>query len=120
MRSGSHWLSPTRASSGAYDAMRTMSALRSRATMKPASAIAARSSTVRSAIAEAGFMVALERNADIVRMASYAPLLARVGDSQWEPDLIYFTDDAVLGSAAYDVHRLFAEARGDQVLDVQV
>ena len=81
---------------------------------------AARSSTVRSAIAEAGYMVALERNADIVRMASYAPLLARVGDSQWEPDLIYFTDDAVLGSAAYDVHRLFAEARGDQVLDVQV
>lgn len=81
---------------------------------------AARSSTVRSAIAEAGYMVGLERNADVVRMASYAPLLARVGDSQWEPDLIYFTDEAVLGSAAYDVHRLFAENRGDQVLDVQV
>ena len=81
---------------------------------------AARSSTVRSAIAEAGYMVAIERNADVVRMASYAPLLARVGDSQWDPDLIYFTDDEVLGSAAYDVHRLFAEARGDEVLEVQV
>src|SRR5665647_3464421 len=72
---------------------------------------AARSSTVRSAIAEAGYMVALERNADIVRMASYAPLLARVGDSQWEPDLIYFTDDAVLGSAAYDAMRTMSALR---------
>ncbi|SMH42742.1 Alpha-L-arabinofuranosidase C-terminus [Rathayibacter oskolensis] len=79
---------------------------------------AARGSTVRSATAEAAYMVGLERNSDVVRMASYAPLLARIGDSQWTPDLIYFTDDAVLGSAAYDVHALFSANRGERVLPV--
>lgn len=81
---------------------------------------AARSSTIRSAVAEAAFMIGLERNSDVVRRASYAPLLARAGDTQWTPDLLYFTDEVVLGSAAYDVHRLFAEHRGDQVLGTQV
>ena len=79
---------------------------------------AARSSTVRSAMAEAAYMVGLERNSDIVRMASYAPLLARVGNTQWTPDLIYFTDDAVHASAAYDVHALFSAHRGERVLPV--
>ncbi|WKK73166.1 alpha-L-arabinofuranosidase C-terminal domain-containing protein [Rathayibacter oskolensis] len=81
---------------------------------------AARGSTVRSAMAEAGYMIGLERNSDVVRMASYAPLLARVGETQWTPDLIYFTDDEVIGSAAYDVHALFAAHRGDRVLPVSV
>lgn len=81
---------------------------------------AARGSTVRSAVAEAAYMVGLERNADLVRMASYAPLLARIGDTQWTPDLIYFSDDAVHPSAAYDVHALFAAHRGERVLAVTV
>lgn len=81
---------------------------------------AARSSTVRSAVAEAAYMVGLVRNSDVVRMASYAPLLARIDDSQWTPDLVYFDDDAVHGSAAFDVHALFAAHTGERVLPVAV
>lgn len=81
---------------------------------------AARTSTIRSAIAEAAYMVGIERNSDIVRLASYAPLLARVGSTQWVPDLIYFTDDAVLPSASYHVARMLAEHRGDEVLECRV
>lgn len=73
---------------------------------------AARTSTVRSALAEAAFMIGMERNGDVVRLASYAPLLARVGDTQWVPDLIYFDDDAVLPSASYHVQAMFAAERG--------
>lgn len=81
---------------------------------------AARSSTIRSAVAEAAFMIGLERNSDIVPLASYAPLLSRVGDTQWTPDLIYFTDDEVRLSASYHIHRMLSDNRGDHVLAVEV
>ncbi len=81
---------------------------------------AARTSTVRSAIAEAAYMVGIERNSDIVRLASYAPLLARVGHTQWVPDLIYFTDEEVRPSASYHVAQMLAEHRGDEVLGCHV
>jgi alpha-L-arabinofuranosidase len=79
---------------------------------------AARSSTLRSALAEAAYMIGLERNSDVVRLASYAPLLARVGNSQWTPDLLYFDDDVVMPTFSYHVQRLFAEHRGDVVCPV--
>lgn len=81
---------------------------------------AGRTSTVRSAVAEAAYMVAIERNSDIVPLASYAPLLARVGHTQWVPDLIYFSDEAVLPSASYHVARMLAEHRGEQVLECHI
>ncbi|THV43555.1 alpha-L-arabinofuranosidase C-terminal domain-containing protein [Glycomyces buryatensis] len=81
---------------------------------------AARSNTVRSALAEAAYMVGLERRPDVVRLASYAPLLARVGHTQWVPDLIYFTADEVLPSASYFVQRMFAEERGTRLHPVAV
>ncbi|MFI2363364.1 alpha-L-arabinofuranosidase C-terminal domain-containing protein [Promicromonospora sp. NPDC019610] len=77
---------------------------------------AAHSSTMRSALAEAAYMTAVERNSDVVRLSSYAPLLARVGSTQWLPDLVYFTDGEVLPSASYHVQRMMAEVRGVQVL----
>jgi hypothetical protein len=72
---------------------------------------AARSNTVRSALAEAAGMIGLERNGDVVRLASYAPLLARVGHTQWTPDL-FFDSERVLPSASYHVQRLFSTERG--------
>lgn len=76
---------------------------------------AARSSTVRSALAEAAYMVGLERHPDVVRLASYAPLLARAGHTQWVPDLIYFTADTVLPSASYHVQAMFSRERGTRI-----
>lgn len=81
---------------------------------------AGRTSTVRSAVAEAAYMVGIERNSDIVQLASYAPLLARVGHTQWVPDLIYFTEEEVLPSASYHVARMLAEHRGERVLECHV
>ncbi len=81
---------------------------------------AARTSSVRSAVAEAAYMIGIERNSDIVKLASYAPLLARVGSTQWVPDLIYFTDEEVLPSANYHAAWMLARHRGDEVLGCRV
>ncbi|MBE1879023.1 alpha-L-arabinofuranosidase C-terminal domain-containing protein [Myceligenerans pegani] len=80
---------------------------------------AARSSRMRSALAEAAYMIGLERNSDVVRLASYAPLLARVGHTQWQPDLIYFDGERVLPTASYHVQRMFSAERGDRVHGVR-
>lgn len=81
---------------------------------------AARTSRLRSALAEAAGMIGMERNADVVRLASYAPLLARVGHTQWTPDLIYFTPTEVRPSASYHVQRMFSHARGELVCGLEV
>jgi len=68
------------------------------------------------ALAEGAYMTGLERNADVVRLASYAPLLAREGDVQWTPDLIWFDGERSWGSANYEVQRLFMTNVGDEVV----
>lgn len=75
-----------------------------------------RANTLRSALAEAAYMTSLERNGDIVRLSSYAPLLARQGRTQWRPDLIYFDGTRVLRSANYYVQQLFSVNHGDAYL----
>ena len=72
-----------------------------------------RRNTLRSALAEAAYLTSLERNGDIVALASYAPLLSRRGHTQWTPDLIYFTGTEVFPSLNYTVQKLFGEHRGD-------
>jgi alpha-L-arabinofuranosidase len=69
--------------------------------------------TLRSALAEAAYMTALERNGDVVRMASYAPLLGKLGHTQWNPDLIYFTNTAIYPTINYYVQQLFGRNSGD-------
>ena len=73
------------------------------------------------ALGEAAFMTGMERNADIVQMASYAPLFANVNGMQWTPDLIYY-DSArgVFGTPSYYVQELFSQNRGDTVLPATV
>lgn len=75
-----------------------------------------RTNTLRSALAEAAYMTSLERNGDVVRLASYAPLLARQGHTRWRPDLIYFDGERVLRSANYYVQQLFSTNQGDAYL----
>ena len=72
-----------------------------------------RRNTLRSALAEAAYLTSLERNGDIVHLASYAPLLARRSNTQWTPDLIYFDSTHVFRTLNYTVQELFSRNRGD-------
>lgn len=77
---------------------------------------AGRANTLRSALAEAAHLTALEHNGDVVRLASYAPLLAKQGRTQWRPDLIYFDNQQVLRTVNYFVQQLFSLNQGDVCL----
>ncbi|PZG02627.1 alpha-L-arabinofuranosidase C-terminal domain-containing protein [Micromonospora deserti] len=68
------------------------------------------------ALAEGAYMTGLERNADVVTMASYAPLLANIDYVQWKPDMIWFDNDQSWGSANYEVQKLFMTNVGDEVV----
>ncbi|MFF3930784.1 alpha-L-arabinofuranosidase C-terminal domain-containing protein [Streptomyces hirsutus] len=70
----------------------------------------------KNGLAEAAFMTGLERNADIVELASYAPLLANEDYVQWSPDMIWFNNHASWGSANYEVQKLFMTNTGDRVV----
>jgi alpha-L-arabinofuranosidase len=70
------------------------------------------------ALGEAAFMTGLERNSDIVAMASYAPLFANLNNKNWNPDLIYFTGTQVYGTPSYYAQQMFSHNRGDVVLPV--
>ncbi|HEX7844614.1 MAG TPA: alpha-L-arabinofuranosidase C-terminal domain-containing protein, partial [Chitinophagaceae bacterium] len=69
-----------------------------------------------SALAEAAFMTGLERNADVVLMSSYAPLLAHVDAWQWRPDLIWFDNLRAVATPNYYVQQLFSLNKGTQVV----
>ncbi|MFI1960941.1 alpha-L-arabinofuranosidase C-terminal domain-containing protein [Streptomyces althioticus] len=70
----------------------------------------------KNALAEAAYMTGLERNADVVKLASYAPLLANEDYVQWRPDMIWFNNRASWGSANYEVQKLFMNNVGDRVI----
>ena len=72
------------------------------------------------ALAEAAYMTGLERNADVVRMASYAPLFAHIDGWQWTPNLIWTDNLRVHGTPNYYVQQLFMHNRGDVVLPVEL
>ncbi|MFC1551177.1 alpha-L-arabinofuranosidase C-terminal domain-containing protein [Candidatus Latescibacterota bacterium] len=79
-----------------------------------------RRNTLRSALAEAAGLTSYERNGDIVRFVSYAPLLARRGHTQWTPDMIYFDSTNVYRTANYYVQQLFGQNSGDRCLDTKL
>ena len=72
------------------------------------------------ALAEAAYMTGLERNADVVRMASYAPLFANTEAWQWTPDLIWVDSLHVSRTPNYYVQQLFSRNRGDVVLPAEI
>lgn len=75
-----------------------------------------RKNNFESALCEAAFMTGLERNADIVHMATYAPLLAHVDAWQWRPDLIWFDNMNVVRTPNYYIQKLYADNAGTNVL----
>ena len=75
--------------------------------------IPGRKMTVETALCEALHLINIERNGDIVRMTSFAPLLAKEGHTQWNPDLIYFNNTEVKPTVDYYVQKLFGQNSGD-------
>lgn len=65
------------------------------------------------ALAEAAFLSGMERNSDLVKMASYAPLLENVNDRVWPTNLIWFDSHRVMGRSSYHVQKMYAENRPD-------
>jgi alpha-N-arabinofuranosidase len=72
----------------------------------------------KTAMSEAAFMTGLERNADVVNMASYAPLFAHVDAWQWTPDLIWFDNLRSYGTPNYYVQQLYSLNKGTDVVPV--
>jgi alpha-L-arabinofuranosidase len=70
----------------------------------------------QTAIAEAAFMTGLERNAGVICMASYAPLFAHVDGWQWTPDLIWVDNLRTVGTANYQVQKLYSTNKGTHVI----
>src|SRR5690606_3346556 len=75
-----------------------------------------RASTIETALAEALHLCNVERNGDIVAMTSYAPLLAKIGNTQWNPDLISFDIQVVKPTVCYYVKQLMGQHSGDEYI----
>jgi alpha-L-arabinofuranosidase len=75
---------------------------------------------LRAAIGEAAFMTGMERNSDIVELASYAPLFVNMNHRAWNPDLINFDSSRWYGLPGYYVQQMFSANRGDVTLPVHV
>jgi len=72
------------------------------------------------ALSEAAFMTSLERNADVVQMASYAPLFAHAEGWQWAPDLIWVNNLQSYGTPDYYVQKLFSLNKGSKVVPISL
>ncbi|MCS7309428.1 MAG: carbohydrate binding domain-containing protein, partial [Armatimonadetes bacterium] len=82
--------------------------------------VGAGTGNLRAALGEAAFMTGLERNGDLVIMASYAPLFVNTNARQWNPDLIVFDSARVYGTPSYYVQQLFSRYRGTHVLPLKL
>ncbi|WP_321332415.1 alpha-L-arabinofuranosidase C-terminal domain-containing protein [uncultured Bacteroides sp.] len=67
---------------------------------------------------EAAFMTGMERNADVVQMATYAPLFAHVDGWQWRPDMIWFDNLNAVRTVSYYVQQLYAQNKGTNVISL--
>ena len=70
------------------------------------------------AFSEAAFMTGLERNAEVVTLTSYAPLMAHVEAWQWTPDMIWFNNLETYGTANYYVQQLFSTNKGTDLINI--
>lgn len=81
---------------------------------------ASRGNELFNALAEAAYLCGVERNGDVVEKTSYAPMLAREGKTNWNPDLIYFTGTEVHPTVNYQVQKLFGNNMGSRWLPWQL
>lgn len=72
------------------------------------------------ALCESAFLTGVERNADVVHLATYAPLLAHVDAWQWNPDLIWFDNLRSVKSVNYYVQQLYSQYKGTNVLPIKL
>lgn len=70
------------------------------------------------ALSEAAFMTGLERNADVVQLTSYAPLMAHIDAFQWAPDMIWFNNLEAYGTPNYYVQKLYGNNPGTDLLQI--
>ena len=82
--------------------------------------IPGRHSNMETALATALFLTSVERNADVVTMTSYAPLLAKEGYIRWNPDLIYFNNKEVKPTVDYYVQQLYGQNAGNEYITSKV
>ena len=82
--------------------------------------IPGRKANIETALTEALYLAALERNGDVVHMTSYAPLLAKEGHTQWNPDLIYFNNREVKPTTGYYVQKLYGQNAGNEYLPSKI
>ena len=75
-----------------------------------------RPSNIETALSEALYLTAVERNGDIVSMTSYAPLLAKGRHTQWSPDLIYFDNTEVKPTVGYYTQLMYGQNSGNEYL----
>lgn len=72
------------------------------------------------ALSEAAFMIGMERNADVVKMASYAPLFAHKEGWQWTPDMIWVDNLNLVRTVNYYVQQMFCLNRGDETIPLDI
>ena len=72
------------------------------------------------ALSEAAFLTGVERNADIVEMATYAPLLAHKKGWQWRPDMIWFDNLSICKTTSYYVQKMFSHNAGTHLVDIKM
>ena len=69
------------------------------------------------ALAEGIHLCNVERNADVVEMTSYAPLLCKNGYSNWNPDMIYFDNsEKIRLTESYKMQKMFGQHAGDSYI----
>ena len=85
-----------------------------------ASHINGRKSNIETALSIALYLTDVERNSDVVKMTSYAPLFAKHGHTQWNPDMIYFDNEKVYPTTDYYVQKLFGANQGDEFLPMEL
>jgi len=73
---------------------------------------AAKDKKLIDALAEGLYLLHVERNGDVVRMTSYAPLFARKGATNWNPDLIYFDNERPILTCSYYIQQMFGQSAG--------
>lgn len=74
---------------------------------------AAKDRKLQDALAEALYLLGVERNGDVVAMTSYAPLFAKKHHESWNPDLIYFDNSNVILTCSYYVQQMFGTTAGN-------
>ena len=82
--------------------------------------IPGRKANIETALTEALYLAALERNGDVVIHDFLRPLLAKEGHTQWNPDLIYFNNREVKPTTGYYVQKLYGQNAGNEYLPSKI